>query len=127
MKEIHFWNLLRILGNPSLEKLIFEKHSEEIDLAGKVEQAKVYFENHNEVPHDNYNAVKKRLNVLLNRNINNTESSIVNEAIRAILDHFIFFLQEDFTHTRSIKSVKSTKKHKTQTSHFPPLRSFLCA
>ena len=85
---------MRILGNPSLEKLIFEKHSEEIDLAGMVEQAKVYFENHNEVPHDNYNAVKKRLNVLLNRNINNTESSIVNEAIRAILDLFIFFCKK---------------------------------
>ena len=48
-------------------------------------------------------------------------SSIVNEAIRAVLSlfiYFFFFLQEDFTHTKSvkstksIKSVKSTKKHK---------------
>ena len=47
-------------------------------------------------------------------------SSNVNEAIRAILNFFIF-LQEDFTHTKSIKSIKSTKstkKHKTQTSDF---------
>ena len=41
MKRIHFWNLLRIPGNPPLEKLIFEKFPEETEFAGKVEQAKV--------------------------------------------------------------------------------------
>ena len=70
--------------------------------------------------------------------------------IRTILNLFIylFFLQEDFTRTKSIKSIKSTKstkrkqttfllldvfyahkykkhkKHKTQTSGFLPLRCF---
>ena len=41
MKKIDFRNLLRIPGNPPLEKLIFEKFSEETDFAGKVDQAKV--------------------------------------------------------------------------------------
>ena len=41
MKKIHFRNLLRIPGNPLLQKLIFEKFSEETEFAGKVEQAKV--------------------------------------------------------------------------------------
>ena len=76
-------------------------------------------------------------------------SSIVNEGIRALLNLFTFFLQEDFTCTKStksikstksterkqatfllldvfiyIKSIKSTKNTKRQTSGFPPLRSF---
>ena len=40
-KKIHFRNLLRIPGSPALEKLIFEKFSEETNFTGKVEQAKV--------------------------------------------------------------------------------------
>ena len=70
-------------------------------------------------------------------------SSIVNEGIRALLSLFTFFLQDDFTCTKStksterkqatfllldvficIKSIKSTKNTKRQTSGFPPLRSF---
>ena len=71
-------------------------------------------------------------------------SSVVNEAIRAILDLFIiFFLQEDFTHTKSTKRMQATfllldvfyahkkhkkhkkqKKHKTYTNDFLPLRCF---
>ena len=35
MKKLHFRNLLRIPGNPELEKLTFEKFSEETDFAGK--------------------------------------------------------------------------------------------
>ena len=36
---MHFRNLLRIPGNPPLEKLISEKFSKETEFAGKVEQA----------------------------------------------------------------------------------------
>ena len=42
-------------------------------------------------------------------------SSTVNEGIRALLNLFIFSLQEDFSRTKSIKSTK------LQTSDFPPL------
>ena len=38
---------------------------------------------------------------------------IVNEGIRAILSLFIFFLQEDFTRTKSTKSTKTTKSIKS--------------
>ena len=41
MKVIHFQNLLRVPGNPPLEKLIFEKSSEKTDFAGKVDQVKL--------------------------------------------------------------------------------------
>ena len=40
-------------------------------------------------------------------------SSIVNEGIRAISDLFNFFLQEDFTRTKSTKSTKTTKSIKS--------------
>ena len=69
-EKIHFRNLLRITGNPPLEKSIFEKFSEETDFTGEVAQAKLYFGNHNEVPHDNCNVAKIRLKGLLNRNKN---------------------------------------------------------
>ena len=51
MKVIHFQNLLRVPGNTLLEKLIFEKSSEETDFAGKVDQVKLQFDN--KVPYDN--------------------------------------------------------------------------
>ena len=66
-------------------------------------------------------------------------SNNINEVIRAILNLFIFFLQEDITHTKSTKSIKIVKSTKTvknvknvkstkrQTSGFLPLRCFLCA
>ena len=41
-------------------------------------------------------------------------SSIVNEGIRAILNLFIFFLQEDFTHPKSTQSTKTWKVQKAQ-------------
>ena len=39
-------------------------------------------------------------------------SSMVNEGIRAILNLF-FFLQEDFTRTKSIKRIQANKKKKS--------------
>ena len=70
-------------------------------------------------------------------------NSNVDEVIRTILNHFIFVLQEDFTHThkaqkakksikslksiKSVKSIKRVKSRKRQTSNFIPLRYFLCA
>ena len=45
-------------------------------------------------------------------------SSNVNDVMKAISN--LFFLRENFAHT------KSTKSTKTQTSDFPPLRCFLC-
>ena len=42
-------------------------------------------------------------------------SSNVNEVTKAILNYFFFsffFIQEEFTHTKSTKSTKSKKKHK---------------
>ena len=39
--------------------------------------------------------------------------SIVNEGIGAILNLFIFFLREDFTRTKSVKSTKSIKRTKS--------------
>ena len=36
MEKMHFRNLLRIPGNPPLEKLVFEKFSEETEFASKV-------------------------------------------------------------------------------------------
>ena len=42
-------------------------------------------------------------------------SSMVNEVIKVILKPLFFFLQEDFTRTKSVKSTKSTKR---QTSNF---------
>ena len=39
-------------------------------------------------------------------------SSIVNEGIRAILNFFTFFLQEDFTRTKSTKRTKTIKNTK---------------
>ena len=39
-------------------------------------------------------------------------SSIVNEGIKAILNLFIFFLQEDFTHTKSTKLIQANKNKK---------------
>ena len=38
--------------------------------------------------------------------------NIVNEVIRAILNLFISFLQEDFTHTQSTKSIQANKNKK---------------
>ena len=43
-------------------------------------------------------------------------SSIVNEGIRALLNLFILFLQENFTRTKSAKSTKSIKITKMQIS-----------
>ena len=40
-------------------------------------------------------------------------SSNINEIIRVILNLFIFFLQEDFTHTKSTKSIQANEKKKT--------------
>ena len=83
----------------------------------------------------------------LGRKLTENQSSIVNEGIRAILNLFIyFFLQEDFTRTKStkstkrkqatfflldvfiriktIKSIKTTKSTKRQTIDFLPLRCF---
>ena len=51
---MRFQNLLGILENPPLEKLINDNFSEETDFTGKVGQGKIQFENHNKVPHDNY-------------------------------------------------------------------------
>ena len=39
-------------------------------------------------------------------------SSIVNEDIRAVLNIFIFFLQEDFTRTKSTKRIQANKNKK---------------
>ena len=39
-------------------------------------------------------------------------SSIVNEGIRAILNLFIIFLREDFTHTKSTKRIQANKNKK---------------
>ena len=39
-------------------------------------------------------------------------SSNVNEVIRAILNPFIFFLQEDFTHIKSTKCIQVNKNKK---------------
>ena len=50
-------------------------------------------------------------------------SSIVNESIRAILNLFIFFLQEDFTHTNSTKTHTSEQKQKKQ--HFYAHKKYL--
>ena len=52
------------------------------------------------------------------------KSSIVNEVIRIILNLFVFFTRKFYTHTHTkcIKSIKSTKR---QTSDFLPLRCFL--
>ena len=67
------YTLSKSIENSENHPLIFEKFSEETDFAGKMEQIKSYFENQNEVSHDNYNVAKKRLKGLLNRNENNTE------------------------------------------------------
>ena len=40
------------------------------------------------------------------------ESSIVNEGIRALLNLFIFLLQEDFTWTKSTKCIQENKNKK---------------
>ena len=39
-------------------------------------------------------------------------SSIVHEGIRAILNLFLFFLQEDFTCTKSTKRIQANKNKK---------------
>ena len=50
-------------------------------------------------------------------------SSNVNEGIRAVLNHFFFFLREDFTCTKSIKTHISEQKQKRQ--HFNALKKHL--
>ena len=55
---------------------------------------------------------------------NEAVSSIVNDGIRVILNLFIYLF---FFFTRRFHTHKKHKKHKMQTSDFPPLRHFLCA
>ena len=49
-----------------------------------------------------------QLQIFIQANI----SSNINEVIRAILNLFFFFLQEDFTHTKSTKRIQANKNKK---------------
>ena len=51
------------------------------------------------------------------KNLDSKRGSNVNEVIRAVLNSLFFFLQKNFTCTKSTKSTDTTKqKHKTQIS-----------
>ena len=50
------------------------------------------------------------------KNIDEYNSSNINEVIRAVLNSFFFFYKKDFARTESTKSIKRTKSTKTQPS-----------
>ena len=69
---------------------------------------------------DDFNKFKKLRSKIIKRVLfsderfakRTVESSIVNEVIRAVLNSFFFFLQKDFTRTKSTKKHKKHKNHK---------------